>query len=175
MRDVAEVRGLSWRRQRGRRKPCWSSRSKRDPELVKSTALLSLGASGKQARLPSQHMKVSLPWKSCLCGPVTWKSLPCPRNIWRCVTIYNSPLLFKNCLFWGVAFKKKIASVAGQMSWLWKYWWLHQHETHSCGQPGPSLPMWQLYRWWRPPQTHGQELGRHAGTCCSNGALVAPL
>lgn len=85
------------------------------------------------------------------------------------------PLLFKKIFLGGLLFKKKIASVAGQMSWLWKYWWLHRHKTRSCGQPGPSLPMWQLYRWWRPPQTHGQESGRHAGTCCSNGALVAPL
>lgn len=104
MRDVAEVRGLSWRRQRGAESLAGRA------EANGTQSWSSPWPSCPWVLLRNKHdfrhsiLKVSLPWKSCLCGPVTRKSLPCPRHIWRCVTIYNSPHLFKNFLFWGVAF-----------------------------------------------------------------------
>lgn len=108
MRDVAEVRGLSWRRQRGAQKALLVERKQTGPRAGQVH-----GPPVPWVLLRNKHdfrhstLKVSLPWKSCLCGPVTRKSLPCPRHIWRCVTIYNSPISLKIFFFGGVALKKK--------------------------------------------------------------------
>lgn len=107
MRDVAEVRGLSWRRQRGAQKALLVERKQTGPRAGQVH-----GPPVPWVLLRNKHdfrhstLKVSLPWKSCLCGPVTRKSLPCPRHIWRCVTIYNSPISLKIFFFGGVALKK---------------------------------------------------------------------